>query len=112
MADRGEVVWAPDPFRSEGESNPRPWLIISNDSLPYPDEECIGVALTTASHHRGSVRVASDDRVKGDPEGDSYVLPWTVATLKEEVHVVGVQGALRGSFVGDIVGKTVAYIQT
>ena len=34
---RGDVVWGPDPFKS-GE-NPRPWLILNNDTHPFGAEE-------------------------------------------------------------------------
>lgn len=34
---RGDVVWGPDPFKS-GE-NPRPWLILNNDTHPFSEEE-------------------------------------------------------------------------
>jgi mRNA-degrading endonuclease toxin of MazEF toxin-antitoxin module len=52
MADRGTVVWAPDPFKTDG-GNPRPWLVVSGERMPYPDEELIAVAFTTQSHHTG-----------------------------------------------------------
>lgn len=81
MAERGEVVWAPDPFKS-GSGNPRPWLVVSTRQLPYPDEESIAVAFTTQSHHPGSFAVPSEAWVRGEPRTQSYVLPWTVATLR------------------------------
>nr|WP_233514205.1 MULTISPECIES: hypothetical protein [unclassified Haloferax] len=42
---RGDVVWGPDPFKS-GE-NPRPWLILNNDTHPFGDEGYMTVTLTT-----------------------------------------------------------------
>ena len=45
---RGEIVWGPDPFKS-GE-NPRPWLILNNESHPFGDEEYMTVTLTTTVH--------------------------------------------------------------
>ncbi len=48
---RGDVVWGPDPFKS-GE-NPRPWLILNNDSHPFGDEEYMTVTLTTTAHDEG-----------------------------------------------------------
>ena len=74
MAERGEVVWAPDPFKS-GNGNPRPWLVVSTDRLPYPDEESIAIAFTTQSHHPESFEVPSEARVRGKPRTQSYVLP-------------------------------------
>ena len=76
MADRGTVVWAPDPFKTDG-GNPRPWLVISGERMPYPDEESIAVAFTTQSHHAGSFAVPSEAWVRGEPGQQSYMLPWT-----------------------------------
>ena len=56
MADRGTVVWAPDPFKMDG-GNPCPWLAVSGERMPYPSEESIAVAFTTQSHHAGSFAV-------------------------------------------------------
>ena len=109
MAARGEVVWTHDPFR-DGGSNPRPWLVVANEALPYPDEECIAVALTTTSLHRGSIRVPEDAWTRGRPSDRGHVLPWCVATVKTDVHVVGTQGTLRPSFVERVVSALVAYL--
>ncbi|WP_394326832.1 type II toxin-antitoxin system PemK/MazF family toxin [Natrialba sp. SSL1] len=67
MAERGDVVWAPDPFKS-GTGNPRPWLVVSADRLPYPNKESIAVAFTTQSHHPGSFAVPSKAWVRGEPQ--------------------------------------------
>ena len=42
----GDVVWAPDPFRDG--ANPRLWLVVASEGLPYRGEEYICVALTTS----------------------------------------------------------------
>ena len=49
---RGDVVWGPDPFKS-GE-NPRPWLILNNDTHPFGDEEYMTVTLTRRPTTKGS----------------------------------------------------------
>jgi mRNA-degrading endonuclease toxin of MazEF toxin-antitoxin module len=109
---RGEVIWAPDPFSLENQNkNPRPWLVISTEKVPYPQEECIAIALTTQSHHPGSMGIKSEDWITGEPDRDSYVLPWTPATLKLDVHLVGVQGKVRDDLVDGVTKKTVSYIQ-
>jgi len=109
MAARGDVVWAPDPFKPDG-GNPRPWLLISNERLPYPEAESIGVALTTQSHHPGSIVVPSEAWVRGEPNQQSHVLPWTVGTLKDEIHVVGIQGRITDSFTDQVARATVSYL--
>lgn len=109
MAARGEVVWAPDPFKSDG-GNPRPWLVVSADQLPYPDEESIAVAFTTQSHHPGSFAVPSEAWVQGEPGTQSHVLPWSVATLKDNVHVAGVQGAVTDEFAERVTTALISYL--
>lgn len=114
MVGRCNVVWAPDPFKSGDRgsdgSNPRPWLVLSADRLPYPDEEAIAVALTTQTHHPGSFPVPSDGWVRGEPPTTSYVLPWSVATLKTELHVVGRQGSVTPDFADRVATETIAYL--
>lgn len=109
MADRGAVVWAPDPFKTDGK-NPRPWLVVSDDRLPYASEESIAVAFTTQSRHPGSLTVPSDAWIRGEPKQQSYVLPWTIATLKDAVHVVGTQGSVTATFANQVVTATISYL--
>lgn len=109
MATRGEVVWAPDPFTS-GRGNPRPWLVVSAARLPYSDEEFIAVALTTQSHHPGSFAVPSEAWVRGEPDTQSHVLPWSVATLKDDIHVAGVQGAVTDEFAEHVTTALISYL--
>lgn len=110
MPDRGTVVWAPDPFKT-GSGNPRPWLVVSGEQMPYHDEESIAVAFTTQIHHPGSVAVPSDAWVSGEPNQQSHVLPWTVATLKNDLHVVGTQGTVTDQFTEQVVTATIAYVR-
>ncbi len=109
MAERGTVVWAPDPFKTGG-GNPRPWLVVSTDQLPYPDTESIAVAFTTQSHHSGCFEVPSESWLRGEPETQSYVLPWTVATLKDETHIVGTQGTVTDEFTGQVTAALISYL--
>lgn len=92
------------------DDNPRPWLVLSTDRLPYPDEESIAVAFTTQSHHSGSVPVPSDAWVRGEPRQRSHVLPWTIATLKDDLHVVGTQGAVTEAFAERVASATISYL--
>lgn len=109
MAARGTVVWAPDPFKT-GSGNPRPWLVISTEQLPYPEEESIAVAFTTQTHHPGSLAVPSEAWVRGEPGQQSHVLPWTVATLKDAQHVVGTQGTITDAFTTRVTTATITYL--
>lgn len=110
MAERGTVVWAPDPFKTDG-GNPRPWLVVSDDRLPYPDAESIAVAFTTQSHHPGSLAVPGDAWIRGEPKQQSHVLPWTIATLKDAIHIVGTQGSVTTAFTDQVVTATLSYIE-
>ena len=109
MTDRGMVVWAPDPFKATG-GNPRPWLIISDERLPYPESESIGVAFTTQSHHPGSMAVPSEAWIHGEPNKQSHVLPWTVGTLKDDLHIVGNQGTITETFTDEVTAATISYL--
>ena len=73
MTDWGTVVWAADPFNANTK-NPRPWLVVSGERMPYPDEESIAVAFTTQSHHTGSIVVPHEAWIRGEPGQQSYVL--------------------------------------
>lgn len=110
MVSRQTVVWAPDPFNTDAD-NPRPWLVIANQDLPYPDEESIAVALTTQGHHVQSIRIPSEAWIRGEPRDQGYVLPWSVATLKDDLHVVGTQGRVTESFAQRVADTTVAYLR-
>ncbi|WP_129113640.1 hypothetical protein [Halegenticoccus tardaugens] len=48
---RGDVVWGSDPFKS-GE-NPRPWLILNNDTHPFGEEHR---SLLAAKFSEGSAK--------------------------------------------------------
>jgi mRNA-degrading endonuclease toxin of MazEF toxin-antitoxin module len=109
MADCGTVIWTPDPFKTDA-GNPRPWLIVSGERMPYPDEELIAVAFSTQSHHAGSFTVPSEAWIQGEPGQQSFVLPWTVATLKDDLHVVGRQGSVTDEFTERVTAATITYL--
>jgi mRNA-degrading endonuclease toxin of MazEF toxin-antitoxin module len=111
MADRGNVVWTPDPFKTDG-GNPRPWLVVLGERMPYPNEESIAVAFTMQSHHPGSFSVPSEAWVRGEPGQQSYALPWTVATLKDDLHVVGRQGSVTDEFTERVTAATISYLDS
>ena len=70
---RGDVVWGPDPFKS-GE-NPRPWLILNNDTHPFGEEEYMTVTLTTTPHDEG-IPLEDTNWVEGGMPRQSYASPW------------------------------------
>ncbi|SNR66059.1 hypothetical protein [Halorubrum vacuolatum] len=67
-------------------------------------------AFTTQSHHAGSFSVPSEAWVRGEPGQQSYVLPWTLATLKDDLHVVGRQGSVTDEFTDQVTTVTISYL--
>ncbi|MFC7076820.1 hypothetical protein [Haloarcula halophila] len=72
---KGDVVWAPDPFR-EGQ-NPRLWLVLSAEGLPYQGEEYICAVLTT-SDLPANDRVGENWETGRNPDKESYCSPWVI----------------------------------
>lgn len=110
MSDRyrkGDVFWAPDPFR-EG-SNPRLWVVLSADSLPFPGEEYLCAALTTsdlpANHEVG------DDWLTGrNPNKPSYCSPWVIGTIKHRA-VANPQGKISVAFTDRMVDRCKEFLR-
>lgn len=106
--EKGDVIWAPDPFR-EG-SNPRLWLILGADSLPYPGREYICVALTT-SDLPDNHEVGSDWITGRDPTKTSYCSPWVLATVKHRA-IANPQGELTTAFADRMIAESRAYLES
>ena len=104
---RGDVVWTVDPYRSG--SNSRPWVLISNNTLPYAESEYIALILTTKSHP-GSRRLTAGDWEYGQPPRTSYISPWTIGTIKHN-QTKNVQGRLAESVVDEAVAELESYIE-
>ncbi|ADE01728.1 hypothetical protein [Haloferax volcanii] len=103
---KGDVFWAPDPFRRG--SNPRLWVVLAADSLPYPGEEYLGAALTTSNLPRNFE--VGDEWVSGkDPAKTSYCSPWVVATIKHDT-VVNPQGQVTESFADEMIVACKQYL--
>lgn len=104
---RGDVIWGPDPFKS-GE-NPRPWLILNNDSHPFGDEEYMTVTLTTTAHDE-TVPIETSDWVQGGMPRQSYASPWAIASPKHTA-IVRRQGRLTESFVRTVIEAMNTYLE-
>ncbi|MEF8831090.1 MAG: hypothetical protein V5A23_06085 [Halobacteriales archaeon] len=103
----GDVFWAPDPYNTGG--NPRPWLVLAADNIPYGGEEYICAGLTL-SDLPDNVEVGNDDWVAGnDPDTTSYCSPWVLATVKHDA-VAGAQGYVTTEFTRQIVQRSVEYL--
>lgn len=105
--ESGDVFWAPDPFNAG--SNPRPWLVLAADNIPYAGEEYICAGLTL-SNLPDNVELGDDDWIAGnDPNATSYCSQWVLATVKHD-KIAGAQGYVTDTFTRDIVRRSVGYV--
>lgn len=104
---KGDVFWAPDPFR-EG-SNPRLWLVLASDSLPYPGEEYVCAALTT-SDLPANFEIGDAWVTGRDPTKTSYCSPWVVATIKHQA-VTGPQAAIETTFTERMIDECERFLE-
>jgi hypothetical protein len=104
---KGDAFWAPDPFR--GGSNPRLWLVLAAEQLPYPGQEYICAALTT-SDLPANYEVGADWVTGGNPNKTSYCSPWVVATVKHRA-VANPQGNITMEFTDRMIERCRAYLQ-
>jgi hypothetical protein len=103
----GDVFWAPDPYKTG--DDPRPWLVLAADTIPYAGEEYICAGLTL-SDLPDNIEVEADDWVAGnDPDTTSYCSPWVLATVKHDA-VAGPQGHVTAEFTREIVRQSVGYL--
>src|SRR5699024_8453552 len=79
---RGTVVTATDPF---GDTPIRPFVLVSDATTghPFPDNECVGIVVTTTQRERAIPISAAFD--EGGLPRESFASPWNPVTLKEEM---------------------------
>jgi len=76
---QGAIVIAEDPF---GNNPKRPYLILSNDHVPFHGQEYVGAVITTTDR-TGAVELTANRLERGRLPRTSYVSPWSVLTLKD-----------------------------
>lgn len=106
--ESGDVFWAPDPFSQD--SNPRLWLVLAADSLPYPGQEYVCAALTT-SDLPDNFEVGIDWVRGRNPSKTSYCSPWVVATVKHRA-VATPQGSVTTGFVDRMIAECTTYLDS
>lgn len=110
MSDRfqkGDVVWAPDPFKQG--SNPRLWLILAGESLPFPGEEYLCAALTTTDLRAN--HLVGDAWITGrNPERPSYCSPWVIGTLRHRA-VANPQGTISIEFTERMIDRCETFLK-
>lgn len=105
---RGDVVRSSDPFKL-GTDRQRPWLILSDGSHPFGDEQYIAVAIST-SEYDDSVPLDSDDWEVGGVPRESFVSPWAVHSPRVE-DLVAWQGRVTDEFTEAVVDDVVSYLR-
>lgn len=90
---KGDVAWAPDPFRTG--STPRLWLALAAENLPYRGEEYVCAALTTSD--LPAYEVGDAWEAGRDPDTTSYCSPWVVGTVKHRA-IANPQGRISERF--------------
>jgi mRNA-degrading endonuclease toxin of MazEF toxin-antitoxin module len=75
---QGAIVVAEDPF---GNSPKRPYLILSNDQVPFHGQEYVAAVITTTTRTE-AVELTDDRFERGRLPRTSSVSPWSVLTLK------------------------------
>ncbi len=103
---KGDVFWAPDPFRQG--SNPRLWLVLASESLPYEGEEYSCAALTT-SDLPANFEVGDDWIAGRNPNKPSYCSPWVVGTVKHRA-VADPQGEISATFTDQMIEECTRFL--
>lgn len=104
---RQDLVFAPDPFKTG--AKPRPWLIISDETMPFPgDMLCVAC---TRSEYPMNFEVTADVFESGSmPDETTYCSPWLLATLKPQQFEFQV-GTLTKEFTDRIAREAAEYIE-
>jgi len=76
---QGAIVIADDPF---GNNPKRPYLVLSNDHVPFHGQEYVAAVITTTARTE-AVELTADRLERGRLPRTSYVSPWSVLTLKD-----------------------------
>jgi mRNA-degrading endonuclease toxin of MazEF toxin-antitoxin module len=104
--ERGDVVWAEDPFKAGDTS--RPWLVLSSETHPFHGEQYVCCLLTTTPR-RAAVELDEDDWKAGGTPEKSYVNPWVPMSLDHDA-AINRQGALRPWVVDGVAAEVARYV--
>ncbi|AEM59442.1 hypothetical protein HISP_19720 (plasmid) [Haloarcula hispanica N601] len=102
----GDVFWAPDPYNRG--NNPRPWLVLTADALPFSGEEYICAGLTL-SDLQDNIAIGDNWLAGGNPDRESYCSPWVLATVKHDA-VSNPQGRVVPEFTATVTRQSAEYI--
>lgn len=105
--ERGVVVWSRDPFKEDPEAG-RPWLVVSNATQPFADEQAMTIALSTSGHAQ-AIKIDQNAWIEGGVPYQSYALPWAVHTV-QTVDVEQRLGRLSRTSVDEAVAALEEYV--
>ena len=104
---QGAIVIAEDPF---GNNPKRPYLVLSNDHVPFYSQEYVAVVITTTA--RTEAIELTDNRFEmGRLPRTSYVFPWSVLTLKDWM-ITKQPAKATNATVDDVRQEMETYLQT
>ena len=104
---QGAIVIAEDPF---GNNPKRPYLILSNDHVPFYGQEYIAVVITTTARTE-SIKLTDNRFETGRLPRTSYVSPWSVLTLKDWM-ITKQPAKATNATVDDVRQEMETYLQT
>ena len=104
---QGAIVIAEDPF---GNAPKRPYLVLSNDQVPFYGQEYIAAVVTTTARPE-AIELTANRFEAGDLPRRSYVSPWSVLTLKDWM-ITKHPAQLTDATVDDARQETETYLQT
>jgi mRNA-degrading endonuclease toxin of MazEF toxin-antitoxin module len=78
--ERGHVVLAPDPFKSDDDAT-RPWVVVNDETHPFDKEQYVVMGLTTQAWYDERIPLdESDFRDRSAPR-ESAIVPHAIASL-------------------------------
>ena len=104
---QGAIVIAEDPF---GSNPKRPYLILSNDHVPFYGQEYIAVVITTTARTE-AIKLTDNRFEMGRLPRTSYVSPWSVLTLKDWM-ITKQPAKATNATVDDVRQEMETYLQT
>lgn len=79
--ERGHVVLAPDPFKSDDDLT-RPWVVVNNERHPFDDQQYVVMGLTTQTWYDERIPLEANDYCHRKAPKESSIVPHAVASLK------------------------------
>ena len=104
---QGAIVIAEDPF---GNNPKRPYLLLSNDHVPFYGQEYVAVVITTTARTE-AIKLTDNGFETGRLPRTSYVSPWSVLTLKDWM-ITKQPAKATNATVDDVRQEMETYLQT